>query len=418
MSYLQIVGKQKIEGKIKIHGAKNAVLPIMAATLLTPESCILHSVPSTLEDVLMMKRILEAVGAHIQHEQDDMSIDLSTISNCEAPYELVSKMRASFVILGPMLARVGQAKIPMPGGCAIGTRPVDLHLKGMQALGAEISLSNGYVNAKAAKLRGNHIYLDYPSVGATQNIMMAATLAEGSTVIENAAAEPEISDLATFLNSCGAHIHGAGTNMIRVEGVQQLHGCQHEVIPDRIEAGTFLIAAAITGGDVFVEGAVSNHMKPLLAKLWELGCTLQDQREGIRIQGPMKLLSTNVTTLPHPGFPTDMQAQMMALLTLASGNSMITETVFENRFQHSEELIRMGAKIRIDGRTAFVQGVTQLTGAQVQATNLRAGAALVLAGMAAEGETRVHEIYHIDRGYVKLEEKLCGIGARIIRVEA
>src|SRR5665647_117018 len=411
MSYLQIVGKQKIEGKIKIHGAKNAVLPIMAATLLTPESCILHSVPSTLEDVLMMKRILEAVGAHIQHEQDDMSIDLSTISNCEAPYELVSKMRASFVILGPMLARVGQAKIPMPGGCAIGTRPVDLHLKGMQALGAEISLSNGYVNAKAAKLRGNHIYLDYPSVGATQNIMMAATLAEGSTVIENAAAEPEISDLATFLNSCGAHIHGAGTNMIRVEGVRQLHGCQHEVIPDRIEAGTFLIAAAITGGDVFVEGAVSNHMKPVLAKLREAGCMIQDQRDGIRIQGPKKLRSTHVTTLPHPGFPTDMQAQMMALLTLSEGNSMITETVFENRFQHTEELIRMGAKIRIDGRTAFVQGVTQLTGAQVQATDLRAGAALVLAGMAAEGETRVHEIYHIYRGYVKLEEELCGIGA-------
>jgi len=416
MSYLQINGMHRIEGKIKVHGAKNAVLPIMAATLLTPEPCVLHSVPSALEDVLMMKHILEAVGAHIQHEQDDMSIDLSSISNCEAPYELVSKMRASFVVLGPMLARVGQAKIPMPGGCAIGTRPVDLHLKGMQALGAEINLSNGYVYAKAARLKGSHIYLDFPSVGATQNIMMAATLAEGSTVIENAAAEPEISDLAMFLNSCGAHIHGAGTNMIRVEGVRQLHGCQHEVIPDRIEAGTFLIAAAITGGDVFVEGAVSNHMKPVLAKLREAGCMIQDQRDGIRIQGPKKLRSTHVTTLPHPGFPTDMQAQMMALLTLSEGNSMITETVFENRFQHTEELIRMGAKIRIDGRTAFVQGVTQLTGAQVQATDLRAGAALVLAGMAAEGETRVHEIYHIDRGYVKLEEKLRGIGADIIRV--
>ncbi len=390
----------------------------MAATLLSAEPCLLHSVPSTLEDVLMMKQILEAVGAKIQHEQDTMSIDFSTVSNWEAPYELVSKMRASFVVLGPMLARIGQAKIPMPGGCAIGTRPVDLHLKGMQALGAEISLSNGYVHAKAARLRGNHIYLDFPSVGATQNIMMAATLAEGSTVIENAAAEPEISDLATFLNSCGAHIHGAGTNVIRVEGVQQLHGCQHEVIPDRIEAGTFLIAAAITGGDVFVEGAVSNHMKPVLAKLREVGCQIQDQRDGIRIQGPEKLLSTHVTTLPHPGFPTDMQAQMMAMLTLAAGNSMITETVFENRFQHTEELIRMGANIRIDGRTAFLQGVRQLTGAQVQATDLRAGAALVLAGMAAEGETRVHQIYHIDRGYVKLEEKLRGIGAAIQRVES
>ncbi|MCE5195625.1 MAG: UDP-N-acetylglucosamine 1-carboxyvinyltransferase [Negativicutes bacterium] len=418
MAYFKIDGRQRIEGKIKVHGAKNAVLPIMAATLLSAEPCLIHSVPSTLEDVLMMKQILEAAGAQIQQEEDTMFIDFATVSNWEAPYELVSKMRASFVVLGPMLARIGQAKIPMPGGCAIGSRPVDLHLKGMQALGAEISLSNGYVHAKAARLKGNQIYLDFPSVGATQNIMMAATLAEGSTVIENAAAEPEISDLATFLSSCGAHIHGAGTDVIRVEGVRQLHGCQHEVIPDRIEAGTFLIAAAITGGDVFVEGAVSQHMKPVLAKLREVGCLIQDQREGIRIQGPVKLLPTHVTTLPHPGFPTDMQAQMMALLTLAEGNSLITETVFENRFQHTEELMRMGANIRIDGRTAFLQGVRQLTGAQVQVTDLRAGAALVLAGMAAEGETRVHQIYHIDRGYVKLEEKLRGIGAAIQRVES
>ena len=417
MSTFHIIGSQPTEGRIPVHGAKNAVLPIMAATLLVSEPCILHSVPYELEDVRLMIRILESLGVKIERQGDDLYIDASTINTLEAPYDLVSGMRASFVILGPLIARMREAKVAMPGGCAIGIRPVDLHLKGLQALGAELKLEHGYVYAQASKLQGKRIYLDFPSVGATQNIMMAATLAEGTTVIENAAAEPEISDLATFLNSCGAKVHGAGTNVIRVEGVAALTGCQHEIIPDRIEAGTFLVAAAVTRGDVLVENAVSNHLKPVIAKLRESGHRVTEYAEGIHIVGGHSILPTHITTSPHPGFPTDMQAQFMALLTLSIGNSTITETVFENRFMHVNEFIRMGANIRIDGRIAYIQGVKRLTGAPVRATDLRAGSALVLAGMAAEGETIVHDTFHIDRGYMQLEQKLKGIGVQITRYD-
>lgn len=415
MSTFHIFGNHSTEGRIPVHGAKNAVLPIMAATLLVPEPCLLHSVPYELEDVRLMMRILESLGVKLHLQGDDLTIDASHIDNIEAPYDLVSGMRASFVILGPLLARMKEAKVAMPGGCAIGTRPVDLHLKGLEALGAELNLSQGYINAKAVKLQGKRIYLDFPSVGATQNIMMAAALAEGTTILENAAAEPEISDLATFLNSCGAKIHGAGTNLIRIEGVAVLTGCQHEIIPDRIEAGTFLVAAALTRGDVLVENAVSNHLKPVIAKLQESGHQVTAYAEGIHVVGGKSILPTHITTLPHPGFPTDMQAQFMAMLTLSLGNSTITETVFENRFMHVNEFIRMGANIRIDGRIAYIQGVKRLTGAPVRATDLRAGSALLLAGMAAEGETIVHDAFHIDRGYMQLEKKLRGIGVQITR---
>jgi UDP-N-acetylglucosamine 1-carboxyvinyltransferase len=387
----------------------------MAATLLVPEPCLLHGVPYELEDVRLMMRILESLGVKLYLHGDDLTIDASHIDNIEAPYELVSGMRASFVILGPLLARMREAKVAMPGGCAIGTRPIDLHLKGLEALGAELNLEYGYVNANVVQLHGKRIYLDFPSVGATQNIMMAATLADGTTIIENAAAEPEISDLATFLNSCGAKIHGAGTNLIRIEGVTTLTGCQHEIIPDRIEAGTFLVAAALTRGDVLVENAVSNHLKPVIAKLRESGHKVMEYAEGIHVVGGKSILPTHITTLPHPGFPTDMQAQFMAMLTLSLGNSTITETVFENRFMHVNEFIRMGANIRIDGRIAYIQGVKRLTGAPVRATDLRAGSALLLAGMAAEGETIVHDVFHIDRGYMQLEKKLKGIGIQITR---
>lgn len=417
MSTFHIWGNHPTSGRIPVHGAKNAVLPIMASTLLIPEPCLLTGVPYELDDVRLMMRILESLGVKLQREEDRLWVDASHLIKTEAPYDLVSGMRASFVILGPLLTRYKEAKVAMPGGCAIGTRPVDLHLKGLEALGAELELLHGYVQAKSARLKGTKIYLDFPSVGATQNILMAAALAEGTTILENAAAEPEISDLAIFLNACGAKIHGAGTNVIRIEGVKTLRATQHEIIPDRIEAGTFLVAAAITQGDVLVENAVSDHLKPVLAKLREAGHQLTEYPEGIRVVGGKTTLPTHITTLPHPGFPTDMQAQFMALQAKSIGNSTITETVFENRFMHVNELIRMGANIRIDGRIAYIQGVNRLTGAPVRATDLRAGSALVLAGLAAEGETIVHDIFHIDRGYMQLEKKLQGIGAFIKRMD-
>ncbi len=417
MSTFHIWGNHPTSGRIPVHGAKNAVLPIMASTLLIPEPCLLTGVPYELDDVRLMMKILESLGVHLQREEDRLWVDASHVVKTEAPYDLVSGMRASFVILGPLLTRFKEAKVAMPGGCAIGTRPVDLHLKGLEALGAELELAHGYVQAKSTQLKGTKIYLDFPSVGATQNILMAATLAEGTTILENAAAEPEISDLATFLNACGAKIHGAGTNLIRIEGVKTLRATQHEIIPDRIEAGTFLVAAAITQGDVLVENAVSDHLKPVLAKLREAGHQLTEYPEGIRVMGGKTTLPTHITTLPYPGFPTDMQAQFMALQAKSIGNSTITETVFENRFMHVNEFIRMGANIRIDGRIAYIQGVNRLMGAPVRATDLRAGSALVLAGLAAEGETIVHDIFHIDRGYMQLEKKLQGIGACIKRMD-
>ncbi|HWQ61878.1 MAG TPA: UDP-N-acetylglucosamine 1-carboxyvinyltransferase, partial [Negativicutes bacterium] len=344
-------------------------------------------------------------------------VDSANLACCEAPYELVRKMRASFLVMGPLLARAGQARISLPGGCAIGTRPIDLHLKGFEALGAEIVLGHGFIEARTRqRLKGARIYLDFPSVGATENIMMAACLAEGQTILENPAEEPEIVDLANYLNAMGARIRGAGTNVIRIEGVRELKGTTHAVIPDRIEAGTYMVAAAITGGDVWLENALTEHLKPVTAKLKEAGVAIEEKIDGVMVRGTATVKSVDIKTLPYPGFPTDMQAQFMALMTVASGTSVITETVFENRFMHVDELKRMGASIKIEGRSAIVEGVANLTGCPVKATDLRAGAALVLAGLVAEGKTEISCIHHIDRGYEDIVGKLTSLGADIARV--
>lgn len=406
-----------LSGRIKVHGAKNAVLPIMAAALLAQEPCVLEEVPN-LADVEVMSDVLRSLGAKVGSVVDDMlSIDVSEITTCEAPYDLVQMMRASFYVMGPLLARKGVARIPMPGGCAIGARPIDLHLKGFHALGAEIEMGHGFVEARAKKLIGTTIYLDFPSVGATENIMMAATMAVGTTIIENAAEEPEIIDLANFLNKLGANIKGAGTDTIRILGVEKLGGCRHAVIPDRIETGTYMIAAAMAGGDVIIDNVVPSHLKPAIAKLRECGVHIEETEDSIRVVSNGNITSVDITTLPYPGFPTDLQAQFMALLSVSNGTSVVMETVFENRFMHVAELNRMGANIKIEGHSAVVQGSKVLQGAQVRATDLRAGAALIIAGMTADGLTEIHDIHHIDRGYVNIEEKLRGIGVKIRRVE-
>ena len=371
-----------------------------------------------LDDVHTVCDVIEFLGVHIENPQKGvLEIDASNLSSTSAPYDLVRRMRASFLVMGPLLARKGRAKISLPGGCSIGARPIDLHLKAFEAMGAVINLENGDIEATVPNgLKGAQIYLDFPSVGATENILMAASLAEGKTVLENAAEEPEIVDLATYLNSMGANIRGAGTNVIRIEGVKELRGATHSVIPDRIEAGTFMIGAAMSGGDVFVENALSEHLKPVVAKLKEVGAEVIEDIDGIRVIGHLPMRPADVKTLPYPGFPTDMQAQFMALATICQGTSVITETVFENRFMHVDEFKRMGAKIRIEGRSAIVEGVPKLKGAAVNATDLRAGAALVLAGLVAEGETEVGYLYHIDRGYDNLVLKLQRLGADIVRV--
>ncbi len=371
-----------------------------------------------LDDVHTVCDVIESLGVHIENPQKGvLEIDASNLSSTSAPYDLVRRMRASFLVMGPLLARKGRAKISLPGGCSIGARPIDLHLKAFEAMGAVINLENGDIEATVPNgLKGAQIYLDFPSVGATENILMAASLAEGKTVLENAAEEPEIVDLATYLNSMGANIRGAGTNVIRIEGVKELRGATHSVIPDRIEAGTFMIGAAMSGGDVFVENALSEHLKPVVAKLKEVGAEVIEDIDGIRVIGHLPMRPADVKTLPYPGFPTDMQAQFMALATICQGTSVITETVFENRFMHVDEFKRMGAKIRIEGRSAIVEGVPKLKGAAVNATDLRAGAALVLAGLVAEGETEVGYLYHIDRGYDNLVLKLQRLGADIVRV--
>lgn len=409
-----------MRGRVKISGAKNAVLPIIAATLLGQEApSILDEVPA-LEDVYTITQVLKELGvsAQFDEEKHQLKVDSTVIGSCEAPYELVRKMRASFLIMGPLLARCGQAKISLPGGCAIGTRPIDLHLKGFEALGAEIKIGHGYIEANAPEgLKGTKIYLDFPSVGATENIIMAASMAEGQTVLENPAQEPEIVDLANYLNVMGAKIRGAGTNVIKIEGRPKLRGRDYTIIPDRIEAGTYMVAAAMTRGDVYIENAISEHLKPVIAKLKEAGVTVEEDMNGIRVTCDKRVKAVDIKTMPYPGFPTDMQAQFMAMLTIATGTGMVTETVFENRFMHVDELKRMGAKIKIDGRTSVVEGVEGLTGCQVKATDLRAGAAMVLAGLVAEGETQVGYIHHIDRGYDQLVEKLVGLGADIARVD-
>jgi UDP-N-acetylglucosamine 1-carboxyvinyltransferase len=403
-----------LKGSVKISGAKNSVLPIIAASLLSSGEIVLDDIP-TLKDVNVMIELIKHFGAICEFENEKLKIKID-IKDVEAPYELVKKMRASFLVMGPILARLGHAKISMPGGCAIGSRPIDLHLKGFQTLGADITIGHGYVEARAQKLTGKKIYLDFPSVGATENIMMAAVFADGITIIENAAEEPEIVDLANFLNKMGAKIKGAGTDTIRIEGVKELKGVEHTVIPDRIEAGTFMVAAAMTGGNVLIENVIVDHVRPIIAKLTECGIEIIEEPKGLRVKGTKNYKALDIKTLPYPGFPTDMQAQMMAMMTVAKGTSVIIETVFENRFMHVDELKRMGANIKIEGRSAVVTGVDHLTGAEVKATDLRAGAALVLAGLIAEGKTEINDIYHIDRGYVKMEEKLKNLGAIIYRI--
>lgn len=418
MEKLVIRGGNKLVGTVRISGAKNAVLPLIAATLLGKTPSILEEVPD-LEDVRTFAQVLKHLGVEVKYTKGEhtLSVDSTHIASCEAPYELVRKMRASFLIMGPLLARCGHSKISLPGGCAIGTRPIDLHLKGFEALGAKIDIGHGYIEATAPNgLVGARIYLDFPSVGATENIMMAASMAKGQTILENAAHEPEIVDLANYLNTMGAKIKGAGTDVIKIEGVSELTGKTYEVIPDRIEAGTFMVAAAMTGGNLYVENALSEHLKPVIAKLKEAGVTIEEDTNGVRVISDGNLKSVDIKTLPYPGFPTDMQAQFMAMTTVSHGTSVVSETVFENRFMHVDELKRMGANIKIDGRSAVIEGLATLTGCQVKATDLRAGAALVLAGLVANGETEVGYLHHIDRGYDDLVNKLCGVGADIKRV--
>jgi UDP-N-acetylglucosamine 1-carboxyvinyltransferase len=409
-----INGEKPLKGEIKVGGAKNAALPIIASSLLADSKIILEDIPK-LRDVTNLCSIIRDMGADIKRDGHTLTIDPTGVNKTEADHELARKLRASYYILGVMLAKEGEARTTLPGGCNIGNRPIDLHLKGFRALGAEVNLDHGVVDVKADKLQGADIYLDYPSVGATINIMIAASRAEGKTIIENAAREPEIVDLANFLTVMGANIKGVGTDVIKIEGVKEMHGVEHRIIPDRIEAGTYMIAAAITGGDIFVRNVLTEHVKPLIAKMHEMGIVVEEDISGVRVKANGKLKTVDVKTLPYPGFPTDMQSQMMALLTQADGTSLIIETVWENRFMHVDELKRMGAEIKIDGHSALVKP-GRLTGAEVKATDLRAGAALILAGLAAEGKTELREIYHVERGYEDIDKKLQAVGARIKKV--
>lgn len=411
-------GNTKLEGTVKIEGAKNAVLPILAATLLAEEGVTtLKNVP-ILSDVFTMNQVIKHLNVAIDFDEDanEVTIDATQPLGIEANYEYVSKMRASIVVMGPLLARNGHAKVAMPGGCAIGKRPIDLHLKGFQALGAKIIQKNGYIEAIADELIGNTIYLDFPSVGATQNIMMAAVRAKGTTIIENIAREPEIVDLANILNKMGANVIGAGTETMRIEGVDKLHAVEHSIVQDRIEAGTFMVAAAMTEGNVLIEEAISEHNRPLISKLTEMGAIIEEEENGIRVIGPKHLKPTDVKTMPHPGFPTDMQAQMTAIQMFAEGTSIVTETVFENRYQHLEEMRRMNADLKIDGNIAVINGGNELQGAAVEATDLRAAAALILVGLRANGITRVSNLKYLDRGYYEFHKKLQKLGANVERV--
>ncbi|SKB15305.1 UDP-N-acetylglucosamine 1-carboxyvinyltransferase [Planktothrix sp. PCC 11201] len=420
-SSLKIWGRQPLRGHVPISGAKNSALVLMAGALLCSEDCRLRNVPS-LADVNSMSEILMTLGVQIDRQGDIIDIKAGELSESQAPYELVSQLRASFFAIGPILARLGVARVPLPGGCAIGARPVDLHVRGLQALGAEVHIEHGIVHAHVVganrRLKGARIYLDYPSVGATETLMMAATLADGETIIENAAQEPEVIDLANFCRAMGARIHGAGSKTIIISGVPSLHSADYSIIPDRIEAGTFLIAGAITGSEINLSPIIPGHLTPVLAKLKAMGVKIR--MEGLNhlsILAGEQLKATDIETLPYPGFPTDMQAPFMALLTLCQGNSLISETVFENRFGHVPELSRMGADIRVKGNTVLVRGVPLLSGAPVTATDLRASAALVLAALAAEGETTIQGLKHLDRGYEQLEAKLRQLGAKLERFD-
>ena len=416
MGKFVLTGGKQLSGTLRVSGAKNSSLPILAASLMADGTSVLEEIPN-LNDVQIMFKLLEVLGAKIQYSAEDSKavIKVDKIHNNTAPYELGSLLRASFLLMGPLLAKNGKARMSLPGGCAIGTRPVDIHIKGFEALGAKIKRDKGYVEASAPRgLKGNYIYFDFPSVGATENLIMAAALAKGQTILENAATEPEIVDLATYLNNMGADVRGAGTDTILIDGVKSLKGTTHAVIPDRIEAGTFMVAAAITGGDVKLENIIPEHLKPVTAKLKEAGIEVSEELTSLRIKsGDNNLKAVDIKTHPYPGFPTDMQAQLTALMSKAHGTSMIVETIFENRFTYVSELKRMGANIRLDGRSAIIQGEKKLSGAQVKATDLRAGAALIIAALAANDVTEISDIHHIERGYVDLEKKLAGIGASI-----
>jgi len=415
MDKIVIRGGRRLEGEVAIAGAKNAALPILFSTLLTPEPCTLHNLPDVV-DVNTALKLLEQLGASVERTETGVRVQAANLSRPEASYDLVKTMRASFLVLGPLLARAGWARVSSPGGCAIGGRPVNLHLDGLRKLGAEIDLVHGYAEAKVEKLQGAQIVLDMPSVGATEHLMLAAAVAEGETTIQNAACEPEIADLGQALAMMGAELEGAGEAVIRIKGTAKPRGMDHNVIPDRIEAGTYMMAAAITGGDVVVCGARAEHLHAVILKLREMGAHVEEVDGGIRVQASRRLQSIDIQTHPYPGFPTDLQAQIMALTTVASGTSMLSETIFDNRFMHVNELIRLGADIRTEGRNAMVRGVEGLSGAKVMATDLRASVSLVLAGLAAKNTTEVLRVYHLDRGYERLEEKLSALGADIQRV--
>ncbi|AAO34956.1 UDP-N-acetylglucosamine 1-carboxyvinyltransferase [Clostridium tetani] len=417
MNKIIVNGGKSLKGEVNINSAKNSVLPIIAASILSGDKCIIENAPM-LEDVFVISEVLKSISSEVDIDRDNnkIIIDTSNICNSEPCSELVKKLRASFLIMGPMISRFGNFKISLPGGCNIGTRPIDLHLKGLNALGADINIGYGYVEAKADKLKGNKIYLDFPSVGATENLMMAAVLAEGDTIIQNAAEEPEIEDLAKFLNSMGANIVGAGTDTINIIGVKDLKGVVHKPIYDRIEAGTFMTAAAITRSKIKLNGVNEGHLRPIIAKLTEIGVKIDTNGDSMIVDGNHQLKPVDIKTMPYPGFPTDMQAQTMALLTSIEGTSIVTETIFENRFMHATEMKRMGSNIKIDGRSAVIEGGNELTGCEVKATDLRAGAALILCGLVARGSTNVTDVYHIDRGYANIEKKLQALGAEIYRI--
>ncbi|MGP4069311.1 UDP-N-acetylglucosamine 1-carboxyvinyltransferase [Halobacillus sp. B29] len=417
MEKIIVRGGRQLNGTVKAEGAKNAVLPVIAASIIASEGkSVLHEVPA-LADVTTINEVIRHMNADVKVEGNTVTVDASGDLETEAPIEYVRKMRASVLVLGPLLARYGHAKVALPGGCAIGSRPIDQHLKGFEAMGAEVTVGNGYIEAEVkGRLQGAKVYFDVPSVGATENVMMAAALAEGTTILENCAKEPEIVDLANYLNQMGGKVIGAGTETIRIEGVDKLIGATHTIIPDRVEAGTFMVAAAITGGNVLVKGAMREHLRSVISKMEEMGVTIEEEEDGLRVIGPEQLKATDIKTMPHPGFPTDMQSQMMALMLNAKGTSVITETVFENRFMHVEEFRRMNAHLKIEGRNVIVEGPSSLQGAEVAATDLRAGAALILAGLVADGYTRVTELKHLDRGYVDFSNKLAGLGADIERI--
>ena len=416
MAHLIVSKSDRLVGEVIVSGAKNAVLPIIAATLLVEGTSVIKGVPN-LSDVNVMSDLLSYLGAKVKFENDTLIIDAKNITKNEAPYELVGKMRASFLVLGPLIARFKRATVSMPGGCPIGTRPIDLHLKGFKMLNTKVEIEHGCIDAYTNELVANHIYLDFPSVGATENIIMAASLADGVTVIENAAEEPEIVDLANFINEMGGKVRGAGTNTIRITGVKKLNEVEHTVIPDRIEAGTYMVAAAVTRGDIYVRNVINDHLRPVIAKLIEVGCKIKEEGDFVRVIGPDIIKATDIKTMPHPGFPTDMQSLFMTLLSVSDNSSLVTETVFENRFMNVNELKRMGADIKIEGKSALVTGVKELQGTSVKATDLRAGASLILAGLIANGNTEITDIHHIDRGYVDIENKIRALGGKITRVE-